>query len=78
MNIKLIIKILYKFLLSKFNLILKFFGYRLIVLSKKNATNYLEIQNDSFSTISVKLNKSEIIYKQKLEAFIYNETNPES
>jgi|LakMenEpi03Aug12_release.lakeMendotaPanAssembly.Ray.scaffolds.fasta_scaffold667740_2 hypothetical protein len=45
MNIKLIIKILYKFLLSKFNLILKFFGYRLIVLSKKNATNYLEIQN---------------------------------
>ena len=45
MNIKLIIKNLCKFLLCKFNLILKFFGYRLIVQAKKNSTNYLDIQN---------------------------------
>jgi hypothetical protein len=37
--------------------------------------NYLEIQNGSFSMISVKLNKSETIYKEKLEEFIVNETN---
>ena len=40
--------------------------------------NYLEIKNDIFSTISVKLTLPEIIYKEKLEEFIYNETNPES
>jgi hypothetical protein len=52
MNIKLIIKNLYKFLLRKFNLILKFFGCRLIVLAKKNSTNYLDIQN-KFSLMSL-------------------------
>ena len=40
--------------------------------------NYLEIQNDIFSIISVKLTQPETIYKEKLEEFIYNETNPES
>lgn len=40
--------------------------------------NYLEIKNDIFSKISVKLTQPEIIYKEKLEEFIYNETNPES
>jgi len=38
--------------------------------------NYLEIQHDIFSMISVKLTKSEKIYKEKLEQFIYNATNP--
>lgn len=40
--------------------------------------NYLEIKNDIFSKISVKLTQPETIYKEKLEEFIYNETNPES
>lgn len=40
--------------------------------------NYLEIKNDIFSKISVKLTQPETIYKEKLEEFIYNETNPDS
>jgi hypothetical protein len=40
--------------------------------------NYLQIKNDIFTIISVKLNKSQTIYKEKIEAFIYNETNPQS
>ena len=40
--------------------------------------NYLEIQNDIFSIISVKLNKSEKVYKEKLESFIYDDTNPDT
>jgi hypothetical protein len=37
--------------------------------------NYLEIQNDIFSMVSVKLTQSEKIYKEKLEQFIYDETD---
>lgn len=43
-----------------------------------NNMNYLQIENNIFSIINVKLSKSETIYKEKLERFIYNETNPES
>lgn len=38
--------------------------------------NYLEIQNSVFLMVNVKLAKQEKIYKEKLEQFIYNETNP--
>jgi len=40
--------------------------------------NYLEIEKNIFSIILVKLSKSETIYKEKLERFIYNDTNPQS
>lgn len=36
--------------------------------------NYLEIQNDIFSMISVKLTESEKVYKEKIEQFIFGDT----
>ena len=36
--------------------------------------NYLEIQNDIFSMIGVKLTESEKVYKEKIEQFIFGDT----
>lgn len=36
--------------------------------------NYIEIKNDTFSIISVKLTQPEIIYKEKIEQFIYKDS----
>jgi hypothetical protein len=38
--------------------------------------NYLEIQNDIFSIIGVKLTESEKVYKEKIEQFIFGVTIP--
>ena len=40
--------------------------------------NYLEIQNDIFSMISVKLASSEKIYKEKIEQFIFGDSTSSS
>jgi hypothetical protein len=37
---------------------------------------FIEIQNNVFSMFSVRLSLTEEVYKEKLEQFIYNETNP--